>query len=110
MALAANSRVAMAGCQASEPFLAATRQVMGGERVGDFLKSLGCRAFEEGIGALLEPDALLTHPVGQPVMLVEADSGREGKVGTRANKHASPAGIVDVDVVMNNPTLREAPC
>jgi len=78
---------------------------MSGERVGELLETLGRCAFEEGIGALLEPDAFLTHPIGQPVMLVEADPGGERKVGTHANKHASPAGIVDVNVVLNNPTL-----
>jgi hypothetical protein len=93
------------GCQAGQPFLAARHQVTSGERIGEFLKPFGCRAFEESIGALLEPDALLTHPVGQPVMLVDADPGREGEVETHANKHASPAGIVDIDVVLNDPTL-----
>src|SRR5262245_12923936 len=72
---------------------------------GEFLKPLGCGAFEESIGTLLEPNALLTHTVGEPVMLVEADPSRERKVGTHANKHAPPAGIVDVDVVLRNPTL-----
>src|SRR5262249_40134910 len=57
--------------------------------------------------ALLEPYAFLTHPIGQPVMLVEANPSREGKVGTHAKKHASPAGIVDVDIVLNDPTLGE---
>jgi len=59
------------GCQASQPFLATTHQVLSGERIGEFTETLGSGAFEEGIGALLEPDAFLTHAVGEPVMLVE---------------------------------------
>ena len=69
------------------------------------MKPLGGRTLEESIGALLEPDALLTHPIGQPVMLIDADPSRERKIGAHANKHASLAGVVDVDVVLHNPTL-----
>src|SRR5215831_10324372 len=40
-------------------------------------------------------------------MLVEADTGRERKVGAKAHKHSSPVAVVDVRVVPNDPALRE---
>jgi hypothetical protein len=36
-------------------------------------------------------------------MLVEADTGRERKVGANAHKHSSPVPVVDVKVVLNDP-------
>src|SRR5262249_26241597 len=54
-----------------------------------------------------EADALLTHAVGKPVMLIDADPSREWKIGAHANKHAPPAGVVDIDIVLNNPSLCE---
>ena len=56
---------------------------------------------------MLESDALLAHAVCQPVMLVEANTGRERKVGANAHKHSSPVPIVDVKVVLNDPALRK---
>ena len=95
------------GREARQPLLAAGQQVPRGERVGELLKALGRRAFDEGIGALLEVDALLTHAVGQPVMLIEADAGGERKVGTDADEHPSPLPVVDVEVVLDNPSVRD---
>src|SRR5215831_11091791 len=40
-------------------------------------------------------------------MLVEADTGRERKVGANAHKHSSPVPVVDVKVVLSDPALRE---
>src|SRR6516225_3458259 len=40
-------------------------------------------------------------------MLVEANTGRERKVGANAHKHSSPVPVVDVKVVLNDPALRE---
>jgi hypothetical protein len=59
----------------------------------------------ERIGALLEIDLLLAHPDGQPVMLVQAYPSREGKVWTHPDEHSSPAGVVEVEVVLNDPAL-----
>jgi hypothetical protein len=56
---------------------------------------------------LLESDALLAHAVGQPMVLVEADTGGEWKVRTDAHEHSSPVPVIDVKVVLNDPALRE---
>src|SRR6516162_3492873 len=40
-------------------------------------------------------------------MLVEANTGRERKVGANAHKHSSPVAVVDVKIVLNDPALRE---
>src|ERR1700732_111743 len=51
-------------------------------------------------GALLESDAVLAHAVGQPVVLIEADTSGEWKVRADAHEHPSPVSIVDVKVVL----------
>jgi hypothetical protein len=58
--------------EASQPFLAAGRQILGRQSVCEFLETLGPPASEKSIGALLEIDAFLAHAVCQPVMLIEA--------------------------------------
>ena len=50
-------------------------------------------------------DALFPHAISQPVMLVQADTRREWKVGTHADEHSSPACVVDVEVVLDHPAL-----
>jgi len=52
-------------------------------------------------------DALLAHPIGEPMMLVEADPRRERQVGAHAHEHAAPAGVVDIEVVLKDPALGE---
>jgi hypothetical protein len=52
-----------------------------------------------------EIDLFLTQPDGEPVMLVETDPRREGEVRAHANEHASPAGIVEVEVILDDPAL-----
>ena len=53
----------------------------------------GASASREGIGTLLEVDALLPPcAVGQPMMLIEADAGGERQVGTDADKSVPIAG------------------
>jgi hypothetical protein len=78
--------------------LTAGYQIPRGERVGEFLQAIGICAFQEGIGNLLESDAFLTHAVRQPMVLVEADTGGERKVGADAHEHSSPIPVVDVKV------------
>src|SRR5215469_14744394 len=39
------------------------------------------------------------------MVLVEADPGGERKVGANAHKHASPVPVVNVKVVLNDPTI-----
>src|SRR5215470_3309146 len=68
---------------------------------------MGISAFQEGIGNLFESDAFLTHAVCQPMVLVQADTGRERKVGADAHEHSSPIPVVDVKVVLHDPALRE---
>jgi hypothetical protein len=87
--------------------LTAGHQIPRGERVGEFLQAMGICAFQEGIGNLLESDAFLTHAVRQPMVLVEADTCGERKVGADAHEHSSPIPVVDVEVVLNDPALRE---
>ncbi len=56
---------------------------------------------------MLESDAVLAHAVGQPMVLIEADTGGERKVRTDAHEHPPPIAVIDVKVVLNDPTLRE---
>jgi hypothetical protein len=85
--------------------LTAGQQILGREGVGEFLQTFRVAAFEEGVGTLLEVDLLLAHPDGQPVVLIEAHSGSERKVWAQANEHTPPTGIVEVEVVLDDPAL-----
>jgi len=80
---------------------------MGCELVGKLLQAVRLGALDEGVGALTEVDALLAHPVGQPVMLIEVDAGREWQVGADAYEHAAPSPVVDVEIVLNHPAPSE---
>src|SRR4029077_10653788 len=62
-------------------------------------------AFEESIGTLLKIDPFGTHPVGHPVMLIEADACGKGQIGTDSYEHLTPALVVDVEVVLHDPAL-----
>jgi hypothetical protein len=88
-----------------QPLLTAGQQIFRGQRVGQFLKALGVAAFQEGIGALLEVDLFLSHPDGEPVMLIQTYAGGEGKVWAHAHEHASPTGVVQIEVVVIDPAL-----
>src|SRR5262249_13464809 len=83
------------------------QQVAAGQGVGQLLQALGILTIQEGIGTLLKSDSFLPQVVGQPVMLIEIDPCREGKVGTQAHEHPSPAAVVDVEVVLLDPALRD---
>jgi hypothetical protein len=54
---------------------------------------------------LLEVDAFLAHAVGQPVMLIETDPGRERQIRAHAHEHAAPAPVVDIEVVLHDPAV-----
>src|ERR1700731_2230743 len=95
------------GCEVRQPLLAAGHQIPRRERVGKLLQAMGSCAFREGVGALLEADAFLAHAVGQPMVLVEADAGGKWKVGADAYEHSSPVPVIDVKIVLNDPTMRE---
>src|SRR5436853_6905745 len=67
----------------------------------------GSRQTQEGVAGLLEIEPLLPHPLGQPVVLVEAEARGKGEVGTQANEHPAPVSIVDVEVILHEPTLSQ---
>src|SRR6476660_2718082 len=73
------------GRELRQPLLAAGHQIPRGERVGELLQALRNCAFQEGVGGLLESDALLADAVGQPMVL-----GGEWKVRADAHEHPSP--------------------
>ena len=54
---------------------------------------------------MLEVDALLAHPVRQPVMLIETDPGGERQVRAHAHEHPAPALVVDIEVVLHDPAV-----
>ena len=93
------------GSESVQPLAAADEQIMGGQRIGEFLQPLGVRATQEGVGGLLKVDVLLLQAPGEPVMLVETDTGGKGEVGREADEHPAPVAIVDVEVVLNDPAL-----
>src|SRR5712671_7938854 len=76
----------------------------GGSEFASSCRRSGSAHFKSG---LLESDAFLAHPVRQPMVLVEADTGGEWKVGADAHEHSSPVPVVDVKIVLNDPALRE---
>jgi hypothetical protein len=78
---------------------------LGGERVGELLQSFRLGALQEGVLALSEGDALLAHAKRQPIVLIEADSGGERKVGTHANEHGPPVLVVEIEIVLIYPAL-----
>lgn len=94
-------------CEIRQPFLAAGQQISGRQGIGEFLQSPGVTTLQKGIGARTEVDAFLAHPVGEPVMLIKADSRGEGKVWAHAHEHTSPARIVDIDAVLVDPALSD---
>src|SRR5438270_11922913 len=67
----------------------------------------GSRQTQEGVAGLLEIEPLLPHALGQPVVLVEAEARGKGEVGTQANEHPAPVSIVDVEVILHDPTLSQ---
>src|SRR5262245_52468544 len=93
--------------EGSQPLVGARQQVSAGQGIGQLLQALGFLTVQEGIGTLLKLDSFLPQAVRQPVMLIEIDPCRERKVGTKAHEHSSPAAVVDVEVVLLDPALRD---
>ena len=91
--------------EARQPLLAACHQVAGRERVSELLEAFRRCTLDEGVGALFEGDALLAHPVGEPVMLIETDSSGERKIGTQADEHPSPPAVIDIEIILNDPAI-----
>jgi hypothetical protein len=69
------------------------------------LQALGVATVQEGIGALWKVNARLAHPPGQPMMLIQTDARRKGKVRAYADEHAAPGTIVQLKVVLVHPAL-----
>src|SRR6266705_564730 len=67
----------------------------------------GTAHFKKALAVCLNPMPFLAHAVGQPMVLVEADTGGEWQVRADAHEHSSPVPVVDVKVVLNDPALRE---
>jgi hypothetical protein len=88
------------GCETCEPFLAAGHQVGRANR-----RVLGGACVDKGVRASLKIDALLAHPVWQPMKLIEADASRGRHVGALADKHPSPLPVIDVKVVLDDPSI-----
>src|ERR1700731_2540714 len=95
------------GCEVRQPLLTASHQISRNERVGERLQAIGCRACQEGVGELLESDAALAQAIGQPMVLIEADTGGEWKVGAHAHEHSPPVPVVNVKVVLNDPAISD---
>jgi len=94
-------------CEVCQPLLTASQQISRNERVGECLQAIRCGAFEEGVSYLLESDPALAQAIGEPMVLVEADAGRERKVGAHAHEHSPPVPIIDVKVVLNDPAVSD---
>ena len=58
---------------------------------------------EESVGAGEETDPLLLEALGQPVVLIQVDGGREGEGGANPHERAAPGPIVDEEVVLVHP-------
>ena len=65
------------GVRCASHFWPQCNKSQGVSEFGELLEAFGLSASREGIGTLLEVDALLPQAVGQPMMLVEADPGGE---------------------------------
>ena len=88
------------GDQLGQPAVAAGLDIGGGELVGQFLQPRRVGAGAEGVGALLEGDALRAEPAGQPLVAIEADAGAEGEVGADAQEHPAEVLVLEVEVVL----------
>ena len=95
------------GSEAVQPLAAADEQIVRGQRIGEFLKSLRVTATKKSVGGLLKVDVLLLHAQGEPMMLVETNACRKREVGREANEHSAPVAIVDVEGVLNDPALSQ---
>ena len=93
------------GRQLGEPFLAAVLKVVGGQGIGESLQGLRIATLREGIGGLSKADSSLLQTIGNPVVLVQTYARRERKVRTDPHKHPSPLAIVQIEVVLIDPSL-----
>jgi hypothetical protein len=71
------------------------------------LQDFRIAAAKKGIRALLEADTAFLHAIGKPVVLVQTYAGRERKIGTKPDEHASELSVIQVEVVLIDPTVFE---
>jgi hypothetical protein len=93
--------------EGGQPLVGARQQVSAGQRIGQHLQALGILTVHERIGTLLKFDSFFPQVIGQPVMLIQVDPCGERQIGTKAYEHPSPAAVVDVEVVLLDPALRD---
>src|SRR6516165_1826580 len=93
--------------EVGQPFLAAARQIARSERVSELLQPVGRGALQKGIAKLVERNALLSHAIRQPVMLIETNPGGEWEIGADAYEDSSPYLVIDVEIILGDPTIRD---
>jgi hypothetical protein len=67
------------------------------------LKLLRVTAPEESVGALEKGNPSLLQALGQPIVLVQVDTGGKGEVRADEHEHVAPGPIMDVEVVLVHP-------
>src|SRR6516225_4170306 len=79
--------------------------MLSGQGVGELLQTLGRRTSQKSIRRLLEVDVLFAQAIREPMVLVETHPRRERKVGAHAHEHPTPALVVDIEVILDNPAI-----
>src|SRR5215472_807024 len=59
----------------------------------------------KGVAGLGKANPSLLHLLGQPVVLIQTDSGGERKVRADANEQRSPFAILDIEVILLHPAV-----
>ena len=59
----------------------------------------------KGVTGLCKAYPGVLHLPGQPVVLIQVDSGGEGEIGAHPNEYRSPFCILDIKVKLLNPAL-----
>jgi hypothetical protein len=91
------------GTKAPEPLLPAAFEIARRERIGEGLEPDRVAAGQKHVPRLPEAYPLGLHPLGEPVMLIDAQPRGEGKVRTDADEHPAPLAIEQVEVVLDGP-------
>jgi hypothetical protein len=80
-------------------------QIFRGERIRHPLEGLRIATLTKGVAGLRETNAGLSHLDGQPVVLIQADPGGEGKVRADPDEHGAPLGILQIEVILIDPAI-----
>ena len=54
---------------------------------------------------MLKIKAFFAQSVREPMMLIEADASGEWKIRTDAHEHPAPPSVIDIEVVLNDPSV-----